>query len=286
MKPLVAAAAIEAGVARPNEIIDCENGSYRFGRHLINDVHPKELLTVQDVVIQSSNIGMTKIGMRLGEKRLHQALHIYGFGQYSGLNLPGESRGIFRPLKSWAKVDVATHSFGQGIAVNPLQVVRAVAAIAGDGHLPTLSVVQGAKKKRARRILSESTAKVMRETMIGVVEHEKGTGRRARIDGVRVGGKTGTAQIAKRDGRGYEQGAYIASFVGFVDARKLGIKERLVLLVSIERPDTTSIYGGTLAGPVFQRIMNRTLHKYMTRGAKKNRIFQDTSGFINASYTM
>lgn len=268
MKPIVAAAALESGVVGAHELIDCEKGSYRFGRHIINDVHPKDILTFRQVVIQSSNIGMTKIGMRMGMEKIYSSLRDFGFGQYSGLRLPGESGGILRPTSSWSKVDVATHSFGQGVAVNALQVVRAVAAIANGGVLPALKLVADDNTAgKPVRILSDQTAATVQDMMYGVVEDKNGTGKRAAISGVRVGGKTGTAQRAREGGRGYEPGAYIASFVGFADGSSIGINRKLVMLVSVDRPDTTSIYGGTLAGPVFQRAMSRSLHLLTTRSA-------------------
>jgi cell division protein FtsI (penicillin-binding protein 3) len=264
LKPIVAAGAIDAGIVRPSRIFDCENGHYRFGRHTINDVHGSDELSVHDIVVRSSNIGMTKIGLQMGDALLYNTLKKFGFGETSGLKLPGETAGILRPVSRWAKVDVATHSYGQGVAVNGLQIVRAVSAIANGGVLPPLRLVEGKKFTPPVRVISEQTSQAVREMMYDVVESEHGTGKRAALKGVRIGGKTGTAQLAKTDGRGYEPGAYVASFVGFVDGASLGIPRKLTLLVSIKRPNTTSIYGGTLAGPVFQRIVQRTL---LTLGA-------------------
>lgn len=262
LKPLVAAAAIDAGVARPQDAIDCENGRYYFGKHIIKDVHPVGLVTLRDVVIRSSNIGMTKIGQRLGTDKLYGYLRKFGFGEGTHLGLPGESSGILRNKTRWAKVDIATHSFGQGLAVTPLQMVRAVSAIANGGLMPELRVVQAGEELSFRRVVSAKAAKTAQELMYGVVEDEHGTGKRARIEGIRVGGKTGTAQKAKKDGRGYEEGLYVASFVGFADASNIGVNRSLALIVIIDEPHTDTIYGGTLAAPVFKRIMQRTLHYY------------------------
>lgn len=267
LKPIVMAAAIEQGVVGLGENIDCEKGSYRVGRHIINDVHPSSILPVSQVVVRSSNIGMTKVGQRMGKERLYEALHQFGFGQSPQLGLPGESAGILRHHSKWANVDVATHSFGQGVAVNPLQVVRAIAAIANGGRLPRLRLVADGSPIESTQILSASTAASVQEMMYGVVEDEHGTGRRASIEGVRVGGKTGTAQRPNSDGRGYAQGEYISSFVGFADASQIGIRQRMTLMVVVDRPNTTSIYGGTLAGPVFQRIMQRSLYLLGTRNS-------------------
>lgn len=275
MKPLVAAAALEEGFVSPDEIVDCERGRYRVGRHIIKDVHPIAAVPFYEVVVRSSNIGMTKIGERMGKDLLYRYLKDFGFGESSGLGFPGESAGILRPVSSWATVDVATHSFGQGIAVTPMQMVRAVAVIANGGMFMPLSLVKGEEVKGAHRVVSHRTARIAREMMFGVVEHPKGTGHNAAIAGVRVGGKTGTAQKAREGGRGYASGKYIASFVGFVDASAIGIDELLTLVVSVDEPRAKSIYGGVLAAPVFQRVMGQALSVLVTRrelaGGEKDR---------------
>jgi cell division protein FtsI (penicillin-binding protein 3) len=279
LKPIVAAFALDEGVVRASDIINCEHGRLPFGGHLIKDVHPSDSISFHDVVVRSSNIGMAKIGMRLGRARLYPGLRRFGFGQLVGLGLPGESGGILRSADSWAAVDVATHSFGQGIAVTPLQVVRAMAAIANGGVLPELHLLSE-EKGGGTRVISNQSAAAVQEMLYGVVEDDHGTGGKAVIPGVRVAGKTGTAQKARRDGRGYQPGAYVASFVGFVDASPLGLKKNLTLMVIVDEPHTNSIYGGTLAGPVFQRIMQRSLQFLMSgsgEGAPKN--FEGSSKF-------
>lgn len=266
MKPIIAAAAMDVGVVSPREPIDCENGRFPFSRHVIKDVHPSGVLSFHDVVVRSSNIGMTKVGIRLGSERIYSYLRRFGFGSFSGLGLPGESAGILRREQSWSKVDTATHSFGQGIAVTPLQVVRAVAAIANGGILPALSIViddNGLPK--GERVVSSAAAAAAREMMYGVVEDEHGTGRRAFIEGLRVGGKTGTAQKASTTGKGYQRGVYVASFVGFADGKSVGVNRNLTTIVMIDEPHAKSIYGGTLAGPVFREIVDRSFRFLATK---------------------
>ncbi|MEI6517492.1 MAG: penicillin-binding protein 2, partial [bacterium] len=266
MKPIVAAAAIDAGVVTAREKINCENGRFPFSKHTIKDVHPSGVIPFHDVVVRSSNIGMTKVGIKLGSERLYTYLKKFGFGDPSGLALAGETAGILRPEPSWAKVDVATHSFGQGVAVTPLQVVRAVAAIANGGVLPKLSVVIDQDGiPTGERIISEHSASVARDMMYGVVEDQHGTGGKAKIEGLKVGGKTGTAQKANPHGRGYLAGTYVASFVGFVDGAGMGVPRNLTTMVIMDEPNTKSIYGGTLAAPVFQRVMDRTFRFIATR---------------------
>jgi len=284
-KPLVAAAAIEAGLANPNEMINCEHGVYPFGSHRIRDVHPSDTISFHDVVVRSSNIGMTKIGMRLGADKLYDYLKKLGFGDPSLNILPGETRGILRPVENWSRVDVATHSFGQGVAVTPLQIVRATAAIANGGILPTLKVINDGKAAPSRRVFSEATAEKVRDMMYGVVTEEHGTGKNADIPGVKVGGKTGTAQKARQDGRGYKAGAYMSSFVGFVDGAVLGVDKKLALIVIVDEPHAKSIYGGVLAAPVFKRIMQRTLHYLTTKEGLNPEFGADRREFIAEAKT-
>ncbi|RMG40257.1 MAG: penicillin-binding protein 2 [Candidatus Dadabacteria bacterium] len=265
LKPIVLAAALEERLVSLNSKIDCENGAFRIGRHVIRDVHPEGILSVRDVIVRSSNIGMSKIGAMLGKNLLYSYLRRFGLGEKSSLGLPGESAGILRPPEKWATIDVATHSFGQGVAVTPLQIVRAVAAIANGGKLPRLNLLMRENNIELKPVISEGTAEKVRQAMLAVVEDPHGTGKRAAIDGILIGGKTGTAQKPVKNGRGYQPGAYIASFVGFADGANAGINRRLVLLVSIDEPDTDSIYGGILAAPVFKRIIKKSLYILATR---------------------
>lgn len=265
MKPLIAAAAIEEGVVSPSELINCEHGRYFFAKHTIKDAHPVDTVSFHDVIVRSSNIGMTKVGVRLGKDKLYSYLRKFGFGDDSKLNIPGESSGILRKPESWALVDVATHSFGQGIAVTPMQMVRASAAIANGGKLMPLRLVDDDEPHEYRRVISEKTANTVKNMLFDVVEDPHGTGKLASISGVRVGGKTGTAQKANPGGRGYQAGAYMASFVGFVDASNIGIHNTYTLMVIVDEPRNGSIYGGLVAAPVFKRIMQRVLQLVNTR---------------------
>lgn len=265
LKPIVAAAAIEKKLITPEELVNCENGQFVYAGHRIKDVHGSGVISFRDVVIRSSNIGMTKVGARLGKDGLYQALRGFGFGDKTGLKLPGESGGIFRKASTWAQVDVATHSFGQGIAVTPLQMVRAISPLVNGGILPTLNLELTNEPTKAVRVISPSTAETVKSMMFGVVEDEHGTGKNSQINGVRVGGKTGTAQKAKSDGKGYEAGKYVASFAGFVDASDVGINKKLALVIMVDEPSNGAIYGGTLAAPVFKKVMVRALQHLSTK---------------------
>lgn len=280
MKPIVAAAAIEEGVVRADEMIDCENGRLPFGRHTIKDAHPSKVVSFRDVVVRSSNIGMTKVGVRLGPDKLYAWLRKFGFGASTNLGLSGETQGILRPVGSWSRVDVATHSFGQGIAVTPLQMVRAVSAIANGGTLPTLKIVMDGEQNTGTRVLTQRAAGIARDMMFGVVEDKHGTGSKSKVPLLRVGGKTGTAQKAGAGSRGYQAGVYVASFIGFADARPMGIDRNLVTMVIIDEPNTTSIYGGTLAAPVFQKIVERSARFLATRRSLSKGDNKPASGII------
>ena len=262
-KPLVTAAALQEGVVKATDKIDCENGHLQVGKHTVKDVHPSGVITVHDVVVRSSNVGMTKIGFKLGKEKLYDYITRYGFGRKSGLGISGESSGILRNQKNWAQIDIATHSFGQGVAVTPLQMVRGLSALVNGGVVQELGLLQDrTDRKPSQRIISEEVAQLTKDMLFGVVEEEHGTGGKAEIQGIRIGGKTGTAQKAKTGGRGYESGKYVASFLGFADATDVQVNEKYVLLVSVDEPKG-AIYGGAVAAPIFKRVMARMVQGIM-----------------------
>jgi cell division protein FtsI (penicillin-binding protein 3) len=258
-KAILAASAMEQGVVKPSERVFCENGAWSLGKWTIHDSHPHGWLSFAEVIQFSSNIGAAKTGDRLGRERYYAWLRKFGFGQRTGLELPDESPGILRDGKDWARIDLATQSFGQGISVTPLQMVAAYGAIANGGHLmrpfvvrritsPSGEVVVEHEPQVVRELLSARTAQMTTELLRRVVEEKGGTGSRARLDEFTVAGKTGTAQKVDPRTRGYSN-KRIGSFVGFVPADH----PRAVILVLIDEP-TTSSYGGVVAAPVFRDI--------------------------------
>lgn len=267
MKPLVAAAALDAGVVKKGELLDCEEGRWRFGRHTIRDVHPIGVVPLSEVIIQSSNVCMAKIGARLGKKRLRDALKNFGFGEQSGIELPGETKGILRSEKRWKKVDIATHSFGQGVAVSALQMVQAFATLANGGLLvqPSILLAPSGQAKVKRRVFTPETAETMSKYLQGVTEGEHGTGKAARVSGLTVYGKTGTAQKARVDGRGYDPDKVLSSFIGYVHGNEIGVDRSLVMLVVVDEPSVSPRWGGRLAGPVFRRSMERIFSHLLTQ---------------------
>ena len=258
-KAVLAAGAIEAGIVKPTDRFFCENGAWHVGKWTVHDSHSHGWLSFAEVIQFSSNIGAAKVGDRLGRERYGPWLRSFGFGQRSGVELPDESPGIMRNEKSWARIDLLTQSFGQGISVTPMQMAVAYAAIANGGQLmrpfivrritgPNGDVTLEHEPTPIRRVMSQRTAQVTTELLRRVVEEKGGTGSRARLDDFTVAGKTGTAQKVDPRTRAYSS-KRIGSFVGFVPADH----PRAVILVLIDEPSTSS-YGGVVAAPVFRNI--------------------------------
>jgi cell division protein FtsI (penicillin-binding protein 3) len=261
IKPFTVGAAFAANVIHPEEPIDCEeDGVFEVGDDQIGDGgHRFGVLTPAEILAHSSNIGTAKIGMRLGRRGLYRALRRFGFGEPSGVRLPGETGGILRHHSRWYELDLATISFGQGLSVNTLQLATATSVIANGGRLmqPTIirrvvdshgRVTEESLPRVRRQVIPRRTARLVADMMTAVTG-QGGTGTEAAIDGYLVAGKTGTAQKADYARGGYAEDLYIASFTGFVPARD----PRLVITVVIDEP-IVDHYGGTVAGPVFRRV--------------------------------
>lgn len=274
MKVFTVAAALEERIVSTDTTFDCQNGEMKIGSRTIRDAHPHGVLTVDDILKFSSNIGAAKIGLRLGGERLIGYLKRFGFGSTSGINLPAESKGIFPNFEKWPDITVATVSFGQTIAATPLQIAAAFGAIANKGvyisprvvdriidSRTNLTIKQYEPSKR-ERIISPETASRMIDMMKRVTE-DGGTGTRARVDGFNVAGKTGTAQKVDSVTKGYSD-KRIGTFVGFVPAEDA----ELVILVSIDEPQQ-EVYGGVVAAPVFSAIASKSL-KYLGVFPKAN----------------
>lgn len=273
-KTFLLAAALEEKIVRPQDAINCENGRYSISGRIIRDDHPHGVVSVADVLKYSSNIGSAKIGFRLGEERLHRYLKSFGFGERSGVDLPGEANGSLRPVSKWYGTDLATISFGQGVSTTALQMVSAISAIANGGMLMKPYLVeritdnngqelQHIEPQTVRRVISAETATSITRMMEGVTQ-KGGTGTSAAVEGFRVAGKTGTAQKVDPAGRGYSATKRTASFVGFVPAEK----PMLTILIVIDEP-ATSPYGGVVAAPAFREIAFNTLCYLKVAGVGK-----------------
>lgn len=256
MKTLVIAAALQEGLVKPDTVFFCENGKFKLGPHTIKDTHSYGDLTVNKIVRWSSNIGAAKIGMQLGPKKLHAYFEKLGFGSPTGLPLSGEGKGLVRSLKDWQPIDTATCSFGQGIAVTPIQMVQAMMALANDGVRKPLRLVidppQPSQSAPPVKVYDAQVARTMQRMMREVVHEEKGTGRTAMIEGIDVGGKTGTAQKASPTG-GYGD-KYLASFVAFVPAES----PQYIVMVMVDEPEP-SHYGGVVSAPAVREVTMKTL---------------------------
>ncbi|MCB9597958.1 MAG: transpeptidase family protein [Sandaracinaceae bacterium] len=272
IKPFTVSAALAAGVIRPDQVFDVAGndpnhiiGRLHIGDDVIRDTHPRaEPITASEVLIYSSNIGAALIGTELGRHRLYRSFRRFGFGEPTGIPLPGETGGALRHHTRWYDLDLATISFGQGMSVTTLQLATAMAAIANGGRLmePHLigrvvdghgATVEESLPRVQRQVIPARTARLVAD-MLTAVTGDSGTGPQAAIDGYLVAGKTGTAQKADHRHGGYTEDLYVASFVGFVPAQD----PRLVIAVVIDEP-IVNHYGGPVAGPVFRRIGQATL---------------------------
>jgi cell division protein FtsI (penicillin-binding protein 3) len=262
-KLITLAAAFDQGLIRADEVFDCENGAIRVEGHLIHDHKKYGMLTVADILANSSDVGAIKIALRLGSPRFYDYIRVFGFGTPTGVDLPGESRGLLRRLEHWGSYSIASVSMGQEVGVTPLQMVTAVSSVANGGYLYKPHVTQEIKRGEqvlptdtsadARRVVRPETAATLRRLMEGVVIH--GTGKKARLDGWTAAGKTGTAQkIDPNTGR-YSRTNVIASFTGFAPINNPAV----TILVSIDSPGGFPHDGGGVAAPVFKRIAEQVL---------------------------
>lgn len=262
-KTFLIAAALEAGVVKPSEVFDLRGGIYVPGKQ-IKDLHPRPSLDVSGILRHSSNVGSVKIAQRLGPAAHYDILRLFGFGQRTGAAFPDESTGLLRHYKYWRPVDHATVAFGQGVSVTALQLAAATAALANDGVWLRPRLVRGHRRPdgeweaappaEAKRAVSAETAAKMLTMMEGVVIGEGGTGKRAQLTGLRVGGKTGTAQkLDTKSGR-YAQDKYIGWFLGVAPLDD----PRVAIVVGIDEPKGVHT-GGAVAAPVFARVASALL---------------------------
>ncbi len=286
-KTFLISAALEENAVKTSDAFYCENGSYRVANRVFHDVDKNGWLTVPQILKVSSNIGAAKIGERLGKVHLYRSLKAYGFGEKTGIDLPGEAIGLLRPYNKWSKVTLETISFGQGVSATPLQLVTAISAIANGGFLmkPYMvraimdhdnRIVKEFNPVITRRVISENTAKKMTEMLIGVTQ-PGGTGVKAALDGFEVAGKTGTAQKADLKAGGYAHGAFTSSFFGFVPARN----PRLAIIVMIDEPKRF-YHGGEAAAPVFKEIAQQSL-SYMDVFPEGRQPKAGAAGIVNVS---
>jgi len=259
-KIVVVSGALNDGVVQLADTFDCDHGHFAYAGRVLHDHEPFDILTTESIITKSSNIGAAKIGIRLGEDRLYDYAWDFGFGQRTGIPLPGEVAGILHPVKDWSKVSIAQIPMGQGVAVTRLQMAMAMCAIANGGKLmqPMLvsrlvdrngNVVAQYAPQVIRQVINPATDKLMVEALKTVVSPQ-GTAPDAALKDYVVAGKTGTAQ--KAGPGGYLQGKYFASFIGFFPADN----PQLCISVVMDDPKE-GYYGGQVCGPIFKEIAER-----------------------------
>jgi len=262
MKIFTVAAALEKGFT-PTSIFFCENGEYRVGKFTVHDTHPREWLTLNQIVKYSSNIGATKVSETIGKQTLHEYLTNFGFGQKTDLGCPGETNGNLIPYERWSNIDTSAISFGQGISVSAIQLISGISAIANGGKQMKPMLIKKIISKEGkdiqvfeptplRQAVSPKTAAQMK-VMMNMVVQEEGTGTRAAMEGYAVCGKTSTAQKASKGKGGYAKHKYISAFAGFAPQEN----PELAVLVVIDEP-TKQYYGGDVAAPAFKTIMGKS----------------------------
>jgi cell division protein FtsI/penicillin-binding protein 2 len=260
-KTILFSSALQEAVVQPAQVVDCQMGSIVVAGRLIHDWHPFGMLTVEQVLINSSDVGSIKIALRLGAPKYYQYIRSFGFGQLTGINLPGENHGLLRPLDDWTASSIGSIAIGQEISVTPIQMISAESAIANGGILRKPQIVRQVLRGNQvvigpnpdpRRVIDETTAATMRDLMEHVVL--EGTGRPAQPFGYTAAGKTGTAQkIDPATGR-YSRTQYNASFIGYAPVNNPVV----TILVNLDSP-VGGHEGGPTAGPVFKEVAEQVL---------------------------
>jgi len=262
-KIIVGTAALEEKLVSLDTPFDCSRGLIEIGRRVVHDAHRNGHLTFKEVIQKSSNVGSIMVGLRLGKERIYKYAKAFGFGDKTGVDLPGEASGLIRPPERWSGVSIGSVPIGQEVAVTPLQILRAYSAVANGGFLVRPHVVSRIEDPDGRpvwtfsgdktRVISQKTAETFREILKTVTE-EGGTAKSASVDGNLVAGKTGTAQMIDPRTKRYSAEKYISSFVGFVPAND----PKIAMIVVIYEPKG-QIYGGVVAAPVFKQIAENAL---------------------------
>jgi cell division protein FtsI (penicillin-binding protein 3)/stage V sporulation protein D (sporulation-specific penicillin-binding protein) len=264
-KIVAASAALNEHKLRPDSTIFCENGLWNFGGAALHDHRAFSNLSVRDILIKSSNIGAAKLALSVGEQKFYEYIRRFGFGERTGIELPGEINGVIRPPRSWSKISITRIPMGHEIGVTPLQMTVAMATIANGGKLIMPRMVKSITTSEGksisslspmvlRQVISAETAKEIGDALRGVVS-DSGTAAAAAVPGFTIAGKTGTAQKVNPRG-GYEEGKYVVSFAGYLPAEH----PEFVGLVVLDDARTSKPelnYGGLVAGPIFSRLAEK-----------------------------
>lgn len=248
IKPLLIAQALDTHAIPPSYHVDTSPGTYKVGTLTVRDVHPEGDVDLATLLKKSSNVGAAHVGLLMGPEAVWAGYQKFGIGEPVGSGLPGEAPSVLRPASQWGEIATATASYGYGLTVNALQLVRAYCALANDGLMPALSILKRDTPIPPQRTISAQTAQAVRRMLEGVTERG-GTAVAAAIPGYRVAGKTGTV---KKNANGvYVEHSHQSVFIGMVPADH----PRLVGLVMIDEPSNGDYYGGLVSGPVFSRVL-------------------------------
>ena len=264
-KIVAAAAALNERKLRPDSTIFCENGLWNFGGAALHDHRAFSYLSVRDILVKSSNIGAAKLALSVGDQRFYEYIRRFGFGERTGIELPGEINGLIRPPQAWRKISITRIPMGHEVGVTPLQMTVAMAVIANGGKLVTPRIIKSINTPEGktisslspvvlRQVISPETAREIGDALRGVVS-DRGTAAAAAVPGFTIAGKTGTAQKVDPRG-GYEQGKYVVSFAGYLPADH----PEFVGLVVLDDAHTSKPelnYGGLIAGPIFSRLAEK-----------------------------
>ena len=261
-KIVVCSGALNDGIVRLSDQFDCHNGAFLYAGRILHDAHPYGILPVEGILYKSSNIGAAVVALKMGQGRLYEYIRRFGFGRKTGIGLPGEVSGIAHPLAKWSGLSITRIPMGHEIAVTPLQMMMAMNAIANGGKLMKPIIVKRVVNAEGRAVLENGPQQVaqcispgttaLMTTALRRVATPDGTAPKAAVDGYDVAGKTGTAQ--KIEGGQYVR-KYYSSFIGYLPAADPEIS----ILVSLDDPSGAAYYGGTVSGPVFQRVASKVV---------------------------
>ncbi|EZH77605.1 cell division protein [Ectopseudomonas composti] len=256
IKPLSMAAALETGRWKPSDVVQVGNGTLQIGRYTIRDVSRTQgpALDLTGILINSSNVGMSKVAFDVGGEQLHQVFSSLGFGRDTGLGFPGERVGNLPNHRKWREAETATLSYGYGLSVTAVQLAHAYAALANGGRMTPLSMIRVDEKPGAMQVVPADVAKTLQGMLQQVIEAPRGVFR-AQVPGYHVAGKSGTARKTNSGAKGYQTNSYRSLFAGFAPAQD----PRIALVVVIDEPGKGAYYGGLISAPVFSRVMAGSL---------------------------
>lgn len=256
MKPISMSAALATGRWKPSDMVEVWPGSLRIGRYTIRDVSHTEgrELSLTGILINSSNVGMSKVAFDIGGAAIHDVMAKVGFGQATGLGFPGERVGNLPSHREWRRAETATLSYGYGLSLTAVQLAHAYSTLANDGRLVPLSLTRVDSKPEGVEVIAPDVAKTIQGMLQEVIEAPRGVFR-AQVPGYHVAGKSGTARKASTNSRGYTENAYRSMFAGFGPMKD----PRIAIAVVIDEPSKSGYYGGLVSAPVFSRVMSGAL---------------------------